>query len=52
MKLKDTRIEEAKVRNVNRSKRSPIEQLEKLDQKLGKGQGAKKERQRLKKELA
>ena len=41
---------EAEVRQKQRDKRSPEQQLAALDERLGKGKGAKKERARLKKE--
>jgi cell shape-determining protein MreC len=42
----------AKKRQAERDERSPKEQLEKLDAKLGAGIGAKKERARLEKLIA
>ncbi len=47
MKNKETRQAEAEVRQEDRDKRTPAEQIAKLDKKLGKGKGAKKERKRL-----
>ena len=49
MKDKETRQAEAEVRQEERDKRSPAEQITKLDKKLGEGKGAKKERKRLEK---
>ena len=47
MKIKEVRQAEAEVRQEERAKRSNAEQIAKLDAKLGKGKGAKKERKRL-----
>ena len=44
---KDQRIERAEVRQGERSKRSPEQQLQLLDKRLGKGVGASKERAKL-----
>ena len=46
MKDKETRQAEAEVRQEDRDKRTPAEQIAKLDKKLGEGKGAKKERKR------
>ena len=51
MKDKETRQAEAEVRQEDRAKRTPSEQIAKLDKKLGEGSGAKKERKRLEKLL-
>lgn len=48
---RDIRREQAAKRQAERAKRSPAEQLALLDARLGKGQGAKKERARLEKLL-
>jgi len=47
MKDKKDRQEEAAERQKARDKRSPAEQIKVLDKKLGKGNGAVKERARL-----
>jgi len=47
MKDKETRQVEAEVRQEDRAKRSSVEQIAKLDKKLGEGKGAIKERKRL-----
>jgi len=49
MKLYDQRQEEAEVRKKERTKRTNVQQISKLDDKLGKGIGAVKERKRLSK---
>lgn len=49
---KAQRLEESKVRDAERAQRSPSEQLELLDSKLGKGLGAVKERARLSNQLS
>ena len=49
MKNKEIRQAEAEVRQEDRDKRTPVEQIAKLDKKLGEGKGAKKERKRLEK---
>lgn len=46
---KATRILDARKRNEERAKRTPKEQIARLDKMLGKGKGAKRERQRLSK---
>lgn len=43
----DKRVEDAKVRKETRKKRTSQQQIKVLDNKLGKGVGAKKERTRL-----
>lgn len=43
----EDRRESAKRRQEERAKRSPLEQLQRLDSLLGKGEGAKRERARL-----
>lgn len=48
---KEQRREEAMARQVERNQLSAAEQLAILDMRLGKDQGAKKERTRLKKEI-
>ena len=45
--IKSIRRKEAEERMAEREKRSPKEQLDFLDRKLGKGKGAKRERTRL-----
>jgi len=47
MKDKDTKREESKQRQLKRNKRTVTQQIDKLDKKLGKGVGAKRERKRL-----
>lgn len=47
MKSKEMKMMEADERNTARAKRTPKEQLQRLDQKLGAGVGARKERARL-----
>ena len=49
MKNRETRKEEAKIRQEERAKRTVTQQIAKLDEKLGKGKGAVKERKRLEK---
>lgn len=49
MKNKDTKKAEAKKRQAERTKRTVTQQIAKLDKKLGKDVGAKKERKRLEK---
>lgn len=49
---KEKRRKEAKVRAEQRSLLTPQQQLERLDKRLGAGVGAKKERERLNKQLA
>lgn len=44
---KQARREKAEQRNQEAASRTPTEQLKRLDEKLGKGVGAKKERVRL-----
>ncbi len=51
MKSKDVRQEEADVRDAERAKRTPQQQVVVLDTRLGKGEGAVKERARLQKEI-
>lgn len=51
MKSKQQKMSEANERNVARAKRTPVVQLRRLDQKLGAGIGAKKERARLLQQL-
>lgn len=52
MTLRHTmRSEEAEVRQAERAKRTPKQQLDLLDRKLGTGIGAKKERAKLKKQI-
>jgi len=46
------RRENAEALAVERSKRTPMQQLRRLDEKLGVGKGAEKERARLKEEVA
>lgn len=46
---KETRREEAKERQAERDKRTTQQQLDRLNQVLGEGQGATKERARLQK---
>ena len=50
-RAKEQRRESAKVRQTERAKRSPAAQIKRLDEMLGKGNGAKKERARLTKQL-
>lgn len=45
------RREQAKLRQANRDKLSPTQQLAVLDERFGKGNGAKKERARLQKQI-
>lgn len=45
------RRENAETLAANRSKRTPQQQLQRLDEKLGVGEGAEKERARLEKEI-
>jgi hypothetical protein len=55
MKRKDrvkVRREEAKKRTLKRAERSPEDQLLKLDEYLGPGKGAKRERARLQEQIA
>jgi len=47
MSSKNVRIEEAKKRSLDRAERTPKQQLAALDFRLGKGVGAKKEREKL-----
>ena len=49
MKKKEIKREEAKTRQTIYDKLSTKQKIEKLDKKLGKGIGAKKERQKLNK---
>ena len=49
MKTASQRQKELAARQESRAKLSPIEQLQRLDWRLGKGVGAKKERERLRK---
>ncbi len=49
MKMPDQRFEEAEARAKERAKRTNTQQIAKLDEKLGKGEGAKRERKRLSK---
>ena len=49
---KERRVMEAEWRQDNRDKRNAARQLDALDDRLGKGKGAKKERARLKAEIA
>lgn len=51
MKSKEMKVTEADKRNVARAKRTPTEQIRRLDQKLGAGVGAKKERARLSQQI-
>ena len=51
MKPKQQRKEEANTRQKERKKRGPAEQLHRLDIKVGKGMGAKKERMKLMKQI-
>jgi hypothetical protein len=46
------RREDAEERNACREKRSPEDQIALLDKRLGKGKGARKERERLTKTIA
>jgi hypothetical protein len=50
-RAKERRRESAKVRQTERAKRSPAAQIKRLDEMLGKSNGAKKERDRLTKQL-
>lgn len=52
MKRRDTKKKEAEARREEYKKMSPEQKLQKLDSKLGKGQGAKKQRERLIKQMA
>lgn len=47
MKMPEQKFEEAEVRNEERASRTNAQQIAKLDEKLGKGVGAKRERGRL-----
>ena len=49
MKNKQMKQEDAKIRNESHSTLSPQQKLAKLDEKFGKGVGAKKERTKLNK---
>ena len=49
MKNKETKQAEAEVRQEERDKRTVTQQIAKLDEKLGKGKGAVKERKSLEK---
>ena len=51
MKSKTQRIQEGQIRAELRANRSPREQLARLDQKLGVGVGAARERMKLREEL-
>lgn len=45
--LRDTRVSEATERAVKRANRTPAQQVEELDRRLGKGKGAVRERAKL-----
>ncbi len=49
---REKRRQAAEERKAERDKLSPKEQLKLLDERLGKGQGAKKERKRLRKKAS
>lgn len=48
MKDKEVKRDEARERAILRGKRGPLEQLQLLDMKFGKGVGAERERRKLK----